>query len=290
MSGGKTWLERRNARKAREAAQAESRIRRAADEAERMAANMDRREIADLSRDLTKRFVEAGHCTVDTAVAQAERRRVRELLNRDRADAARETARAEAEKAMAAGSFVNLADAVVEPTSEWLEKGEVQSFTPRSPDGTARSVSTVRRVQTPIVIRMHRSGKLSDEHVLSCVWYRNAFEFADLAGHSASSQWNPNSTIRRGAIDAGFGYVPASEAVAEARDEYRAARDMLPAASLRFFEAIVLDDLPLRRAARFARCRDDRAQHQFRTVCERLHQHLLSAKASLPAIEGEKIA
>lgn len=219
-----------------------------------------------------------------------ERRRVQAIIDRDAGDAAREDMRKAAEVEVKEGSFVHLDDTVVAPTREWSEKGDVERYTPKAPDGTVRSVTTVRRVITPIVVRMHRAGKMSDEHALACLWYRQTYELAGIEGHSASSQWNPNSTIRRGAVEAGFGYVPTSEAVAEARDAFRAARAALPAFYMRFFEAIVLNDVPLRRASRFAKCRDDRAPRRFRDVADVLFDHCAKAKVSMPQLEDEKSA
>lgn len=202
-----------------------------------------------------------------------ERRRVRTLLDRDREHEAREQMRKAAEMEVRKGVFVNLGDTVIEPTPEWTAKGDVERFTPKSPDKTTRSVSTVRRTQTPIVLRLYNAGHLTDEQTAACIWYRKTFALAGLDGHASSSQWNPNSTIRRSATDAGFGYVPGSEIVAEARDEFRAARASLPTGLVRFFEKVALEDLPLRRARRFARCRDDRTLHHYRQCAEALLTH-----------------
>lgn len=204
------------------------------------------------------------------AMAEAERRRVQALIKRDREDEARDKAREQARIQVKNGDFTRFADTAQEPTPEWMMKGENRPFTPKQPDGTVRALKTVRRVVTPIVERMVFSGRLSEDHRDACLWYRGRHDLAGLDGRWASSQWNPTSTIRRGAVDAGFGYVPSSEAIAQARDEFRAARDAIQSFYLRFFDAVVIDDIPLTRASRFAKCRQDRAPHRFRSCCNEL--------------------
>lgn len=221
------------------------------------------------------------------AAAEAERKRVEALIANDRQRRSADTARIEAEREIAAGRFANLDDAVVLPTQEWMDKGDTRSFTPRAPDGTVRSVTTFRRVLTPMVMRMLNAGKLTDDQAAACVWYRKTFEMAGLNGHSSSSQWNPNSTIRHTATCAGFGYVPSSEVVALARDEFRAARAALEELYIPFFEAIVLDDIPMRSAARLAKCRNEKAPRRFRDVAEALLDHCQRAKTVMPSLTDE---
>lgn len=215
----------------------------------------------------------------------AEARRVKAILERDRADAARERMRQEAVIELAKGVFVNLSDTVLEPTPEWLGQGETKRYTPRQPDGTVREIATVRRVETPVVVRLHQSGKVTDEQAVACLWYQRIAAVAGMDGRCAASQWNATSTIRRGAVESGFGYVPAAVAVAEARDLFRKARAAMPANRLRFFDAVVLDDLPLMRACRFAQCDNSRASHRFRKVANALVVFCQREKVTMP--DGE---
>src|SRR5687767_3560287 len=83
--------------------------------------------------------------TFDAYAAQ-ERGRVRAIIASDGAYREREEYRRQATLQVASGSFENIADTVVEPTPEWLEKGPVRSFTPRLPDGAVRTTRTVRSV------------------------------------------------------------------------------------------------------------------------------------------------
>lgn len=225
----------------------------------------DRREAERIDSDLERKLADR-----IGGPAEVERKRVAEIIARDRADRLREHERRQATLEVSEGVFVNLADTAIEPTPEWMEKGDVRPFTPKQPDGTVRTLKTVRRVVVPIVVRMHRSGKITDDQASACIWYRSVAMLAGMEGKCASSQWNPNSTIRRGTVDAGFGYVPASEAIAVARDAYRKARNALPRFYIKFFEKIVLDDVPLRRAARFAKCGDHKAPRRFRDVAQAL--------------------
>lgn len=218
---------------------------------------------------------------------RTERNRVADMIRNDQINATKESDRSRAEYEVKTGVFVNLTDTVIEPTPEWLEKGDVQKFTPRQMDGTVRELSTVRRVVTPIVVRLHRAGSITDDQAAACIWYRNVAVLAGMEGRHASSQWNATSSIRRGAVDAGFGYVPASEAIAAARVAYREARDELPTFYLKFFEKIVLDDLPLRRAARFAKCANHKAPRRFRDVAQALTAYCERAKVSYPDMDGD---
>jgi hypothetical protein len=47
------------------------------------------------------------------------------------------------------------------------------------------------------------------------------------------------------------------------------------------FDAVVLDDLPLRRAERFVRCRNGQVSARFRQACNDLAGHLHRERADL---------
>lgn len=201
-------------------------------------------------------------------MAEAENQRVRELVERSRRERIREADRKRAELEVSEGQFVNLSDTVIEPTPEWLEKGPVIGFTPDQTKGTTRTVRSVRRVLTPIVRRLWEAGKITDEQHFACAWYRERHEVAGLEGRWKSSHIGFTSGTSGGG--AGSSPMAMHEHEAQARIQFRAARAAMTAFYLRFFDAVVLEDLPLRRAARFAKCRDGKAPHRFRMVAQEL--------------------
>ena len=196
-----------------------------------------------------------------------EHARVEALIARDRVDRSREMDRKLAEHEVAAGVFVNLSDAVLEPTPEWLGKGETRTFYPRQLDETTRVIKTVRRVVTPITTRMHRAGKLSDEQSAACDWYRDCYEAAGLDG-----RYKTSSLGSTGGGGTGLSCHPMARHAheVEAREAFRKARKALPEHFLRGFDAVVLGDLPLRRAARFIRSDNSKIYYVFSTTCNKL--------------------
>jgi hypothetical protein len=179
---------------------------------------------------------------------------------------------------VAKGVFVNLTDTVIDPTPEWLAKGEVGSFTPKQPDDTVRVIKTVRRVSSPVVARMHAAGRLSDAQYAACRWYAERHASAALDGRYKLSNISFTSGTSGGGGD---GQAPMARFLheAQARLEFRAARENIPAFYVKFFEAIVLHDVPIRRAVRFARCRTEKGPFRFRECCQSLVAHLDAMKA-----------
>ena len=199
---------------------------------------------------------------------QDEQTRVDAMIERDKAERVREMERRRAEIEVRDGVFVNLADTVVEPTPEWIRKGDVRSYTPRQPDDTVRVVRTVRRVLTPVVARMWESGRLGDDQYRACLWYRDRFEAAGLEGRWSSSRYDPTS----GGGSGGSAGAPIArhEYEARARAEYRAARSAITGFYLRFFEAIVLHDIPISRSWTFSRSPKHKAPARFRSAAQEL--------------------
>lgn len=201
------------------------------------------------------------------AIRTAEKRRVKSLIEDHKRSIAMEANRQSAEIEVRDGVFVNLDDTVMGPTPEWLLNVPSQSFIPRQPDGTVRKVSTVRSVQTPIIIRMLRSGKISDEHAYACIWYREVHAKAGLEGRYSTNQFGPQigfgaSSAKR--VGGAGGHIPMTEDEAYAREMYRAARNSISSHNIKYFESVVIQDIPLHRASRFARCRYGRFIDTFR--------------------------
>lgn len=203
-----------------------------------------------------------------------ERCRVDAIIARDKADAARERMREEAALEVSEGVFVHLDDTVVEPTPEWLEHGETERFTPKAPDGTVRSVSTVRRVKTPIVDRLHRRGLITDDQHLACLWYSEQWEAARLDGRYKSNHLS--LTGNTGGGGAGMSQAPmaATAHEAEARAMIRAARSAMTAMYLRFFDAVVIDNTPTARLHHLAKCLPRKTNRRFRDVAQQLYEFI----------------
>ncbi|QZP06810.1 hypothetical protein [Caenibius sp. WL] len=236
------------------------------DEDDKFNKAFDEREAARIGSDLDLAFIRAGG---KLTASEAEAARVKAMLKRDRADASKERDRKAAELQVRDGVFVNLADTVIEPTPEWLEKGDVIGFTPKQPDGTVRQVRTVRRVVTPMIERLHRKGAIDETQAAACVWYRKMFERAGLEGRYSISRAgapNPTSGTRRtGGVG---GHIAMTLEEAEARQLWRDVRKHMTAFYIRYFDAVVVDDIPIYRAIRFARCRREKALQRLKQVID----------------------
>lgn len=194
----------------------------------------------------------------------AEQQRVRELIERHKADHAREIVRAAAEIELASGKTASILDAVMEPTPEWRQHGDVERYTPRQPDGTVRQVTTVRRVLTPIALRMLRAGKIDNEQYRTCVWYAATYERAGLMGTIPSVQ------IGREVFGGGPDRVLFTEAQQDAQRALRRVKAVIPKHEVRFFEAVVIGDVPITRASRFLRAKPAKALKRFRFIVEQV--------------------
>lgn len=220
-------------------------------------------------------------------IRRQEDARVQALIERDRKDREAEAARAKAEAEVAGGMMANVQDTVVSPTPEWLAKGNVQTFYPKQPDGTVREIKTVRRNSSSVVVKMFMRGDLDDEQLQACLWYQRVHDIAGMDGRAAASGWSMTGGIQRSPGESGFGYVPSSEYIAEARDLYRGARNSITDFYLRFFEAVVVGNVPIRRATRFARCRNEKAPRRFRDCVQQVIQFCASRDVVFPKAEVE---
>lgn len=205
-------------------------------------------------------------------LAMRERKRVEDLLARDRAYNQRQREREAAEIEVGKGLTVNIGEAVDEPTPEWFEKGEFRTFTPRLEDGTVRTVKAYRRVQTVMVVRLWMQGRITDDQARACIWYRDRHEMAGVSGRYKTNYISLTGNVG-GAGGAGQSPVALHHAEAEARDQYRAARKAIGDDRVKFFEAVVLQDLPLSKAVRIARCRNDKALSRFCEAAQLLVRH-----------------
>jgi hypothetical protein len=186
-----------------------------------------------------------------------EQRRVKALIERDKADRAREYERAAAEIKVREGLVVTAHETVIEPTPEWFQHGDSQSFTPELPDGTVRELKTVRRVRVPMILRMLHNNTLDNDQYRALHWYSECYEMAGLHGTI------PVSQIGKEVFGGGPDRVLFTESQQVAQKMLRAARKDIPKHQIKFFEAVVIGNVPVRRASRFIRSRRDKALRTF---------------------------
>lgn len=183
----------------------------------------------------------------------SEARRVAAILARDEADRIAEKSRADAERNVRLGLPANEADLIIPPTPEWIAQGDAIPYRPRH-DGQWASLSegitTMRRVLTPIATRLHRAGKLNDEQLSACTWYRRTYDEAGLEGTLPGTDFLKEVWTAPQSRGMNF-----TEEQVAAQEQLRQARAYIPSAFVKFFEAVILYDIPVKRAARAHKCR-----------------------------------
>lgn len=227
----------------------------------------DEREMRRLTSEIGPIFRQHGMGTVEESeVVRAERRRVKELIERDQAARRREELRQIAQAQVESGEMRNVLDTIMEPTPEWRNHGDNMPYTPRQPEGTVRVVRTVRRVQSPQVRRIWLKGKIDEDQYRACIWYRAIHEAAGLVARCKTSKFDnmPGSGV------ALFGHLPATEREAAARKAYREVWIVL-GDSGRFFEAVVIDDLPVvEKASAVSKQARAKAYRRFSAACDKV--------------------
>lgn len=198
---------------------------------------------------------------------QEEEDRVAALIKREKGHRIKERERKAAEIDLENGKTVSIDAAVVEPTPEWLEKGETRSFVPKLEDGTVKTVRAYRRILTPVVVRLLRDDAITLDQAKAALWYREMYELSGIEGSVATAGISLTAGISKSPSGM-FGHMARHEREAEARMHFRAAREKVPAHLRRFLDAVAVDDIPIPRAAKFARCRRERAKFFFRQVAE----------------------
>lgn len=203
-------------------------------------------------------------------IQQEEADRVDALIKRDKKNRIRERDREAAELEVADGRFVNLGDAVVEPTPEWMEKGDTRTFIPKQPKDTTKIARSVRRVSVPTIVKLYNDGKLNEDHYHACMVYRRVYEEAGLDGRYKSNYLS--ITGNTGGGSGGMSQHPMARHhnEAEARQSYRQAKMVINPRFLQVFELVVIFDMSLRAAATKAKRDNSRIFHNFRYSCEQL--------------------
>lgn len=200
-------------------------------------------------------------------VSEAKRReqaRVKALIERDKADRMREIERAAAEIELASGKTASIRETVVEPTPEWFQHGDVQDFTPEVPDRTAIVLKTVRRVRVPIILRMLHRGHVDNDQYRALNWYSECYEMAGLHGSI------PIAQIGKEVFGGGPDRVLFTERQQQAQKLLRQVRSVITAHRVRFFEAVVIDNVPITRASRFVREKPQKALKTFRNEADKV--------------------
>lgn len=175
-----------------------------------------------------------------------EANRVAAMLARDKAYQQAEDDRKAAILEIHDGTYINVGDAVVPPTPEWLSKHESKTVTV-SADGEghhARSVKTVRRVATGHHIRAFIAGKITEDQMKACAWYREQFEASGLEGLIKSASFEPRI---HGGPSSG---VLFNERQQQAQGHIRNARLLIPRGVRKFFDLVILEDVPIAQAAK----------------------------------------
>lgn len=201
---------------------------------------------------------------------QEEEARVAALIKRDKKDRTRENDRKAAELEVADGRFVNLAETVVEPTPEWMSKGETRTFIPKQPKDTTKIARSVRRVAVPTIVKLYNDGKMTEDHYHACMVYRRMFEQAGLTGRYKSNYLSITGNTGGGSGGMAQHPMASHASEAEARDLYRRAKAVIAPRFIQVFEFVVISDLSMRQAATKAKRDNSRVFPQLRSSCERL--------------------
>jgi hypothetical protein len=195
------------------------------------------------------------------SAAEAKRReeaRVKALIERDRQDRMRDIERAAAELKIREGLVVTAHETVIDPTPEWFQHGDAQAYTPELPDGTVREIKTVRRVRVPIILRMLQRGQIDNDQYRALDWYSDCHERAGLQGSI------PIVQIGREVFGGGPDRVLFTESQQQAQKLLREVKAEIPKHMVRFFEAVVIDNVPITRASRFIRTKPNNALKPFK--------------------------
>lgn len=199
---------------------------------------------------------------------KAEQERVAKLIADARAARKQEKLQKQAELEVAEGVFVHLSDAVVEPTPEWLAKGESKQFSISEPGQTARSVKATRRVFTTPVVRLHRSGGMTEDQTRACLWYREMYEISGMGGRYSSGRLGPEMSLGSSSaakFGGAGGHIPMTEHEAYARQMFRMARSRISPAQLPIFDEFVIDEMPVIKLKTLHKCRASKIRE---LVCE----------------------
>jgi hypothetical protein len=199
-----------------------------------------------------------------TESSRRELARVKAMIERDRQDRMREIERAAAEIELKSGKLASVRETVMEPTPEWFQHGDHQPFTPDVPDRTAIVLKSVRRVRVPVILRMLHRDLIDSDQYRALNWYSECYERAGLHGSI------PIAQIGREVFGDGPDRVMFTESQQAAQKMLRTAKKVIPLHQVRFFEAVVIDNVPVSRASRFVRARRNKALNIFKDLAQKV--------------------
>lgn len=202
------------------------------------------REIEQAADKLARAMMDEDPVAAVEARKAKEEARLSAMIARDREDAERETARQAAMIQVADGLTVNIGNTVVEPTPEWLAKGESRVVAVGGERWTDVPMSTRRRVVTSHFERAYNAGRITARQSKACAWYCEQHERSGLSGNVKSTNFEPRIA---GTATVGLPFTPSQ---LDAQDELRNARLMIPSRLRIFFDKVVLDDIAITRASK----------------------------------------
>ena len=190
--------------------------------------------------------------------------REQHLVRQMRADREEETRHRNGVFALRNGSLAGLVDSVLRPTPEQMSHGAFETYQADTEENTIVSISTFRRVLVPQVIRLYYRGLIDRDQLKVVKWYRDTHDQTGLTGNI------PSTDYMKEIFACPSDRLPFSQTQCEAQDEIRFVRSKMDGRYIRFFDALVLDDLPLSRAKEWARCRNGSEGARFKVLVVQL--------------------
>ena len=207
----------------------------------------DQREAERLTAFTPDKLTSLARSQLKKALRSNEEKRVAAIIERDKADRAADAAREAAKIELASGKHAYVVETHIPPTPEWLGKVEHEKFTPRQHDKTTVQIRTVRRVQSPQARKMLLAGVIDHQGYVACQWYECLYESAGFAGNVPSVDFE-REVFASPSTRAAF-----TDYQVEAQDALKFIRKQIEARHLRLLDAMVLQNIPIKRAVRLAR-------------------------------------
>lgn len=132
----------------------------------------------------------------------------------------------------------------VEPTPEWMAKGEVIPVRAAGERWTDRPVMTVRRRQYDAIRHLESRGVLDEKQAEAFRWMRDLYEIAQLGRTQGVASYGDHVKEL-----AHYGHMPTSERAAAARAAYRTMCEHIPDRASKPVLKVVIDNVPPTRAA-----------------------------------------
>lgn len=199
-----------------------------------------------------------------------QRKHEKALIVRDREARIAEQRRQEAERAIANGG-VDFQSAVLGPTPEQLAHGEFGQFSIEMERQAARGAKGYRRMSVATPVKLWRDGKMTDDQLAACTWYRDRYDETGLEGRVGSVEIGKEVF---GGTGPGLLFT---ERQLNAQDEFRFVRQFMTAHFVKFFDNVVLNDIPFTRAARLSKSGRN-PHHTLRQLAEQIHSGMDALK------------